>query len=240
MMNRRNSQAGLTLVEVMIASAVMVMMMTLAWRTISNTSDTRRSSGKYQERNHELRMALGRAVADFEGMYLSTSEGCPKGTSCPPYPTNPTHPRTMLVAKSGSKVPEIQFSTMNHRVLWSDANESEQTVIRYLALSAKDRPGETDWVRAEQRRPSNESPEEEAAEYDVLARNIEKVEFEFWNWKNLEWQDTWDTTQSDGQKGWLPSRVRITLTLKNVDGDDIKLSTQARIMMQEALVFSPT
>jgi hypothetical protein len=30
----------------MIASAVMVMMMTLAWRTISNTSATRRSAGK--------------------------------------------------------------------------------------------------------------------------------------------------------------------------------------------------
>jgi prepilin-type N-terminal cleavage/methylation domain-containing protein len=237
MLTPRNSQAGLTLIEVMIASAVMVMMMTLAWRTISNTSQARRSSGTYQERNHELRMALGRAVADFEAAYISTYEGCPQGTSCPPYPTNPTHPRTMFVAKSGSRVPEIRFSTMAHRVLWSDANESEQTVIRYLAVDAKDRPGEYDWVRAEQRRPSNNAPEEEAAEYDVLARNIDKVELQFWNWKNQEWQDTWDTTQSDGQKGWLPSRVKITVTVKSASGDDIKLTTQARIMMQEALLF---
>src|SRR5690606_17035922 len=70
-MTRRNVQAGLTLIEVMIASAVMVMMMTLAWRTISNTSDARRSAGTYQERHHELRMALGRMVADFEHAYLS-------------------------------------------------------------------------------------------------------------------------------------------------------------------------
>jgi hypothetical protein len=146
----------------------------------------------------------------------------------------------MFVAKAGSRVPEIRFSTMNHRVLWADANESEQTVISYMALDSKERPGEVDWVRSEQRRPSNELPEEEPAEYDVLARNISKVEMEFWNWKNLEWQDTWDTTQSDGQRGWLPSRVRITLTIKNADGEDIKLSTQARITMQEALLFSPT
>jgi prepilin-type N-terminal cleavage/methylation domain-containing protein len=229
MLTRRNSQAGLTLIEVMIASAVMVMMMTLAWRTIRNTSDTRRSTGTYQERNHELRMALGRAVADFEGAYISKNED-----------PNASHPRTMFVAKSGSRVPEIRFSTMNHRVLWADANESEQTVISYVALDSRERPGQTDWVRAERRRPSNLPSEEEPAEYDVLARNIEKVELQFWNWKNLEWQDTWDTTQSDGQKGWLPSRVKITLTVKNANGDDIKLSTQARIMMQEALLFSPT
>jgi type II secretory pathway component PulJ len=226
---KRRAQAGLTLVEVMIASAVMVMMMTLAWRTISNTSETRRSSGKYQERNHELRLALGRAVADFEGAYISKNED-----------PNASNPRTMLISKPGSRVPEIRFSTMNHRVLWADANESEQTVISYIALDSKERPGEVDWVRAERRRPSNEPPEEEPAEYDVLARNIQKVQLEFWNWKNLEWQDTWDTTQSDGQKGWLPGRVRITVTVKNADGEDIKLSTQARITMQEALLFSPT
>lgn len=228
-MTRRNRQAGLTLIEVMIASAVMVMMMTLAWRTISNTSDARRSSGTYQERNHELRIALGRVVADFESAYISRNEDA-----------NANHPRTMFIAKSGSRVPEVRFSTMGHRVLWADANESEQTVISYLAISAKDRPGQTDWVRAERRRPSNEPPEDEPAEYDVLARNIDKVELEFWNWKNLEWQDTWDTTQSDGQRGWLPSRVKITITIKDADGKDIKYTTQARIMMQEALLFSPS
>jgi prepilin-type N-terminal cleavage/methylation domain-containing protein len=225
----RRSQAGLTLIEVMIASAVMVMMMTLAWRTISNTSEARRSSGRYQERHHELRIALGRVVADFEGAYISKNED-----------TNATNPRTMFIAKSGSKIPEIRFSTLNHRVLWADANESEQTVISYRAVDARDRPGEVDWVRAERRRPSNQPPEEEPAEYDVLARNIHKVELEFWNWKNFEWIDTWDTTQSDGQKGWLPSRVRITVTIKNADGRDQKYTTQARIMMQEALLFSPT
>jgi prepilin-type N-terminal cleavage/methylation domain-containing protein len=227
-MSRRNAQAGLTLIEVMIASAVMVMMMTLAWRTISNTSETRRSSGTYQERNHELRLALGRVVADFEGAYISKNED-----------VNASHPRTMMIGKPGSRVPEIRFSTMGHRVLWADANESEQTVVSYRAMDAKDRPGQVDWIRSERRRPSNQPPEEEPAEYDVLARNIEKVEIEFWNWKDLEWQDTWDTTQSDGQRGWLPSRVKITITIKGAD-NDIKLSTQARIMMQEALLFSPT
>src|SRR5262245_15272188 len=226
---RRRAQAGLTLMEVMIASAVMVLMFTLAWRTIGNTSDSRRTFEKYEERNHELRMALGRAVADFEAAYLSKNEDA-----------NASHPRTLMVSKPGSKVPAIQFSTLGHRVLWSDANESEQTVVSYLAHDSKENPGQTDWVRAERRRPSNQPPEEEPAEYDVLVRNIEKLEIKFWNWKNQEWQDSWDTTQADAQRGWLPSRVRITVTVKNAQGEDLKVSSQARILMQETLNFSPT
>src|SRR5262249_41524780 len=127
----RRPQAGLTLMEVMIASAVMVLMFTLAWRTIANTSDSRRTFEKYEERNHELRMALGRAVADFEAAYLSKNED-----------PNASHPRTMMVAKPGSKVPTISFSTLGHRVLWTDANESEQTVVSYLAHDSKENSGQ--------------------------------------------------------------------------------------------------
>jgi hypothetical protein len=75
--------------------------------------------------------------------------------------------------------------------------------------------------------------------YAVLVRDIGKLELEFWNWKNLEWQDSWDTTQSDGQKGWLPTRVKITITVKTPEGTDIKLTTQARIVMQEPLIANP-
>jgi type II secretory pathway component PulJ len=213
----------------MIASAVMVIMMTLAWRTISNTSDSRRSFEKYEERNHELRMALGRVVADFESAYLSRNEDI-----------NASHPRTMMIAKSIGKIPEIRFSTLGHRVLWADANESEQTVIQYLTHTSRE-TGKLDWIRREQRRESNLPPEDEPADYDVLVHDIQAVKIEFWNWKNNEWQDAWDTTQADGQRGWLPSRVRITLTVKSPDGaHDVKLTTQARILMQEPLNFSPT
>ncbi len=221
----RRSEAGLTLLEVMIASAVMAVMMVLAWRTISNASDSRKTFEVYEERNHELRMAMSRAVADFEAMYLSKNED-----------VNAAHPRTMLIAKSSSKIPDIRFSTLGHRVLWADANESDQTVIQYLAHNDPEHAGVIDWVRREQRRESNQPPEEEPAEYDVLVHDIKSLKIEFWNWKNLEWQDYWDTTQSDGQRGWLPSRVRITLTVPG-EKQDIKLVSQARVLMQEALLF---
>ena len=144
-----------------------------------------------------------------------------------------------MIAKAGSKLPDIHFSTLGHRVLWADANESDQTVIWYLAHNNPDHAGQVDWVRREQRRPSNMPPEEEPSDYDILVHDVQSVKLEYWNWKNLEWQETWDTTQSDGQRGWLPSRVRITLTVAGPGGKPIKLTTQARLMMQETLNFAP-
>lgn len=225
-MRTRRSQCGLTLMEVMIASAVMVIMMALAWRTISNTSHSKKTFEAYEERNHELRMAMGRVVADFQAAYLSNNED---GLA--------SHRRTMFVAKSG-RIPDIRFSTMGHRVLWADANESEQTVIQYLSRSSPNKVGATDWIRREQRRQANEPHEDIASEYDVLLTDVDEVKLEFWNWKNVDWQDTWDSTQSDGQKGMLPSRVRITVTTKDPGGNEYKLSTQARIVMQEQLDFA--
>ncbi|HWU91056.1 MAG TPA: type II secretion system protein GspJ [Kofleriaceae bacterium] len=227
-LSTRRREAGLTLIEIMIATAIMVTMMGLAWRTIGNTGEVKRSFEAFEQRNHELRMALGRIVADFEAAYLSQNED-----------TNATYPRTMFIAKSGSKVPEIRFSTLGHRVLWADANESEQTVISYLTRTDPERSGVIDWVRREQRRPSNDPPDDVPAEYDIVLRDIQSVKIELWNWKNLEWQDTWDTMQTDGQKGWLPSRVRITVTTKDQNGKDYKLTTEARILMQERLNFTP-
>jgi len=224
MTRARRSQAGMTLLEIMISIAILVIMMTLAWKTIANTSEAKKTFERYEERNHELRMALGRIVKDFEGAYLSKNED-----------PNASHPRTMFIAKSSSKLPEIRFSTLGHRVLWADANESEQTVISYISRDDPEHSGQIDWVRREQRRMSNELPDSEPADYDVLVHDITGAKIEFWNWKNSEWQDTWNTMQADSQKGWLPSRVRITITTKGPDDKDIKISSQARVWMQETV-----
>jgi prepilin-type N-terminal cleavage/methylation domain-containing protein len=226
-MRARRWQSGMTLIEVMIAIAILVVMMSLAWKTIANTSDTKKQFERYEERNHELRMALSRIVRDFEAAYLSLNED-----------PNAVNRRTMFIAKSSFKLPEVRFSTLGHRVLWADANESEQTVIQYMPHDDPNHSGVIDWVRREQRRSSNLQPSEEAADYDILVHDIAGAKLEFWNWKNSEWQNTWDSTQIDGQKGFLPSRVRITLITKGPDDKEYKVTTEARIWMQEVLNFT--
>ena len=225
-MRARARQAGMTLMEIMIAIAILVMMMTLAWSTTLRTREVSAEYGGIQGRNHEIRAALDRVVADFEGAYLSQNEDL-----------NATERRTLMVARSSGIVPDVRFSTLGHLPLWADAHESEQTLVAYYAMSEHDDSSKIDWVRRESRRLSNKPWKQEPADVDVLIHDVSKVEIKFWSWQNQEWQDHWDTTQGDAEKNRLPTRVKITVTYKNSRGEDTQLSTEARILMQEPLTF---
>jgi len=222
----RLGQAGMTLIEIMIAIAILSLMMLLAWTTTSNTFDAKRRYEALEDRNREIRNGLGRVVVDLESAYLSQNEDM-----------NATDRRTMFIGKSGGHVPEIRFSSLSHRPLWADAHESDQTLIAYYAMTDKEDPSKTNWIRRESRRLSNKPWKQEPADVDVLIHDVEDVKFQYWSWEDQEWRDQWDSTAAEGQRNRLPTRVRITLTYKNVKGDDVKITTEANLLMQEPLIF---
>lgn len=219
-------QAGLTLLEIMLAIAILAFMMTMAWTTITATAESKNYAELNQERSHELRVAMNIMVRDLESAYLSRNEN-----------TSLDNRRTWFVAKDNSPVDELRFSSLGHRVLWADANESEQTLVSYGYATNRQDSGKIDLIRRESRRLSNEQWENEPAEVDILLRNVERVEFEYFNWRDDEWQDEWNTVNADAEKDRLPEFVRISITLRDSDGDEYKRATQARIHMNESLNF---
>jgi general secretion pathway protein J len=220
------AQAGFTLVEVLIALSILAFMMTIAWSTTSNSSQAKRHFEAIEERNHEIRLAQARMVKDLSSAYLSGNED-----------QNRQERRTLFLGKSHGSVDELRFSSLGHKSLWAEANESEQTLIAYFADSDLEDRSKTNLLRRESRRLSNEPWKSEPAEIDVLLRDIEKVEFEYFDWRDSEWKEDWDTTSPAAQKGRLPTRVRITIEVKTEEGETVKYMTQARIMMQEELRF---
>jgi general secretion pathway protein J len=219
-------QRGMTLVEIMIAIGILGLMMGMAWRSISVASRARNEFQLTQERTHEIRVALDRVIGDLEAAYLSKNED-----------ESASHRRTLFKARKTGKAPEVRFSSLAHRVLWGDANESEQTVIDLYADTDPIDSKLTSWFRKEQRRPSTETPEDEPGDVDVLIRGIEEVQMQFWDWRDEKWQDDWDTTTADGERGRLPTRVRLVVKVPHPDGGEIVVTSQARILMQEPLNF---
>jgi general secretion pathway protein J len=221
-----NRQRGMTLVEIMIAIGILALMMGMAWRSISVSSRAKNEFEATQERTHEIRVALDRVVVDLEAAYLSKNED-----------ESASHRRTLFKARKTGKAPEVRFSSLAHRVLWGDANESEQTVISYYSDNDPVDGKLTSWFRKEQRRPSTEPPDDEPADVDILIRDIEQVEMQFWDWRDEKWQDDWDTTTADGERGRLPTRVRLVVKVNHPEGGEIVVTSQARILMQEPLNF---
>jgi general secretion pathway protein J len=221
----RRSQAGMTLIEVLIALAMVSFMLIMAWSTTASVADAQRFFEAMQERNHEIRVAMNRMAKDLSSAYISGNED-----------KSLDNRRTLLVSKETSPVDELRFSSLGHLTLWANANESEQTLISYHAVRDREDSGKTNLVRRESRRLSNEPWESEPAEVDLLLRDVERVAFEYFDPRDNEWQDSWDSTGADAENGRLPERVRITVTVKNGDRE-VKYTTQARVMMQEEVVF---
>lgn len=211
-------QRGMTLIEIMISLAIIGFMMAMAWSTISNASNARVTFVALEERNHEVRIAMARMVADLQSAYLSSNED-----------QNFDNRRTLFIGKDE----EVRFSSFGHQTLWADANESDQTLIAYYLDSDRANPGKEALYRKELRRTSNEPWEGEPAEHDILLSGIEKFDLEYWDWKDKKWQETWDTTKQDAERDRLPFRVRIALEYKNGRGDELEIETQARLLVQE-------
>ncbi len=222
---RRSAQRGMTLIEIMIAIGILALMLSLAWSTMNNTITMKTDMETAAERAHEIRVGLARVVADLEHAYLSKNEDL-----------SAIDRRTMFIGKDTGQVDDLHFSSLVHQPLFTDANEADSTVISYSSASDREDSRITNWVRREQRRltDTGESTKSMAGESDIVIRDIVEVGFEYWNFKDQEWETDWDTTKADSQKDRLPTRVRITVTYKDV-GAERKIVTQARLYLQEPL-----
>jgi type II secretory pathway component PulJ len=216
----------MTLLEILVSMTIMISMLVIAWSTFSGGLLLKRNSETANDRFLEIRVAMGRMVDDMSSAYISANED-----------QTLQERRTLFIGKGGGDVDALRFTSMAHRVLWADANESEQTLINYYAENDRDDSSKTNLLRRESRRVSNDQWENEPAEIEVLLRDIQKVEFEYYDWREKDWRENWDSTSQDGQRGKIPSRVRITIELENAKGDEVKFTSQARIMLQEELKF---
>jgi len=216
-------QGGFTIMEMMIAMAIVAIMMFITWSVTAQVAGDKKFAGKVNDRNHELRVGMARMVSDISMAYLSANE-----------PTDVMEPRTFFIGK-GAGESLLRFSTLSHAVLWANANESEQSLISYFTTADPFDRRMTNLVRRESRRMTYEGWEQEAAEIDILVHDVEKVEFEYWDWNAKEWQAEWDTKSADVGGGRLPSRVRIKVTVRGRDDKEVVHSTQARIMLEERM-----
>lgn len=220
----RKGQSGMTLIELMLSLSLISLMMFLAWSTTRGTARIKTGLEETQLRNHEIRVAMARMVADISAAYLSTNED-----------RNDPDRRTLFVGRESSSIDELRFSSLAHIPLWADANESEQTLIAYFDEPDPEDSGKTNLLRWESRRLSNEPWKREPADVDVLLHNVERVKFEYWDWRENEWKERWDSTSADAERDRLPTRVRVTVEIEAPSGKTLKYVTQARLMMQETI-----
>ena len=221
-LRRAGHRRGMTLIEILISITIMGLMMLVAWTTIKSSSEARVTFEALEDRNHEVRLGLARMVFDLESAYLSANEDDKLDDR-----------RTMFIGKEA----EVRFSNFGHMSLWANANESDQTVVVYYLDDDREDSLRDSLYRKELRRQSNEDWENEPGELDVLIRGLDKLELEYWDWKDESWQSDWDSTKTDAEQNRVPTRVRVKVTYKNPRGDEVVVTTQARLLLEDRIKY---
>ena len=225
---------GFTLMEVLVAIAVLAVLSMLLYGAFSGLKRTKEGVERINDRQREARMAMARMVRELQTAYISAHEPVP--------PTRPVQ-RTVFKGYSGIPGDRIDFSAFAHRRLDRDSRESDQCEISYYLASNPDKPGVVDLLRRES--SVIDLDPEHGGRIEVLATDVDLFDVAFLEPMTIQWLETWDSTQATGQLGRLPMQVRITLVLnggkRSARGRaqaPIRLITKVSLPIQRALTFA--
>ncbi len=218
---------GLTLVEVLVALAVLAMIGVLLYGTFDSLNHQRKAEAVRGERARQARQAVLRMTREIQTAFLSMHN-----------PANVAL-QTRVVAFIGQNsqpYDRLDFQAFAHRRIVANSRESDQAEIGYFASADPDVDGKMDLVRREQT-PADMDPKKGGI-VDVLCEDIESFDVRYFDPQTSQWVDGWDTTQALGQQNRLPMEVRLSLVLKHVPaGVDATYTTKFMIPMQQPLTF---
>ena len=223
--SRRARARGMTLIEVMVSIAIMVMMMTSVWASFKSTMRGVQRNRVLQERAQTIRGALSRISAELSMSYLSFNR-----------PLDEQRHFTLFEGRDEFERDNVTFSTFAHLRLRQDANESDQAVIQYFVAGDPEDRSRQHLYRRESRRLMGDLPEDMENYFPayVACEDVEVFDLKYFDLNRQEWVDSWATTMNSEQPDRLPTRVWIKLGVR--EGEEIvTYHVQTALVMQEKI-----
>lgn len=221
-----NSRRGLTLIEVALAVTILAIMGTLTWGTIARSFDIYEAVNETDARYHNVRTALNRISRDVSMAFIAPVQ---RGVT-----DEDDQWKTIFKGEDTSPFHKLTFTSFSHRVLREDAKESDQSEVSYFGEADEDNPGQINLVRRED--PRLDSEPEEGGRVYILAENIKDFQVRYFDDKDDDWTDEWDTERSEFARR-LPTILELKLTIEDEFGEDITFFTKARVFMPYLLDF---
>jgi general secretion pathway protein J len=218
------SQRGFTLMEVMIAVAVLAMIGGITYKAFDGAYDLKSRVEKAEDRDQAVRGALARISREVSMAFLSEHYDRKRFRERP----------TFFRLKDGRGEADLIVTSFAHERLSIDAKESDQAIFEYKL--DRDEDGNNSIFRRV--KPQLDEDWERGGERAVLAENVLKFSVEAWEPKNREWRPEWDSNSIQrGNSVLIPPRVKISITIKDENGKEKTWSTQARIQLNTPLDF---
>jgi len=218
--------SGMTLIEIMIAIAILSMVITLIWSGFSQTSRNKKRVEGQIDQYHAVSMALERMVRELSAAYVSVH--LHRSLSLQGM-------RSSFVGKDSMSGDRLDFNAFSNQRIRQNTWESDQHELSYFLTD--NRQGVRVLARREDKGVDNEP--RRGGRVETLVEGVEDLQFEYLDPISRTWLKTWDTTQGGvGQPNRLPAQVKITLTLEEPPGGGSGsrvFGTRAVLPMQFAL-----
>ena len=213
---RARRHSGFTLLEVLVAVAIMAMITAMVWYSINQTF---------------LAMDIVRADADTVRQARQVTSRVPHELAAAFLPANlsPTAAvKYEFVAEDEGDTDRVRFVTIAHTKLYQDVNESDQSEVEYFCES---NPRKTGTFRLFRREDNvvDDRPDEGGVTL-MLAEDVKEFELSYYDANRDQWIEDWDTTRTD-QSNRLPYAIRLKLTLVDPDGLDRTFVTSSILRM---------
>ncbi len=193
---------GFTLLEIILAVAVLALVGTMIYGGFSQTSLNKARVEEDVDRSRVVHMALERMARELQMAFVSTH-------------ANPSPDlrvvETAFIGKDNSDEDRIDFTSFSHRRLYRNARESDQNEISYFVTDHPDDPDVRILARREQNR-IDEDPRR-GGKSQIMVEGVEGFNLEYYDPLLSDWVQTWDTENTLSQPNRLPTQVRITLTV---------------------------
>jgi general secretion pathway protein J len=230
MATRRSAQRGLTLLEVLVAVAILAIVSTLIYGAFDGMQKASTGIARIDERYHQGRQALARMSRELQAAFLSLHQ--------PQLLAASVDTPIFLGTDSGSS-DRIDFTSFSHQRLLRNVHESDQNEVSYFMGRDPERPDKYDLLRREHKE-IHEDPTKGGV-VSVLCEDVTVFDVQYLEPTQDTWQDSWDSTQVSNQYQFnhLPFQVRIRLVLRGGEGDrPIKLMTKVPVGVQVPLNFA--
>lgn len=205
-----------TLIEVMMALALLVGVAAATWQSMSLSFETKRVVSDINDRYHEGRQVMSRLARELRMAFLLK-----------PLPEQMReHDPTSTTRFLGGE-DELYFATTAHLRLHAGDRESDQAEVHYkLERGARDNGyrGLTLYRRESSR--VDDEPDKGGSTWAVV-EGVKELKFEYWDDRKEVGDDAWTADWDSEDNQILPERIRITLVLERKEGEAIRFVTQA-------------
>jgi prepilin-type N-terminal cleavage/methylation domain-containing protein len=205
---------GMTLIEVMIAIALIGVISTFTYMTISGASAVAEESSARSDLN-----AMGRGAMEIMRRELTASFISGNQTE---------YYKTVFVGTDRDPVDEVYFVARAHEKRYAAKKEGDTAEYGYW--SEPDIHGGSFRTIMHREAPIIDDDPETGGTVHALCHNVRELQLRYYDAEKEEWVEEWDSEGSD-YTGRVPKAIEIRLELEDQEGRTASFFTRTRVLL---------